>query len=598
MFNVNKMVYCYKYFLKFAWDNNRKFLWLMMIRFVVRSVCPFISIIGTKYLIDELVCTNRKILNIILWVMFLCVGNFFYQNILKIVDENVARINENFGRLLETKLSMCCIDIKYENTENPKTLDMIQNAGRALNETGQIKGLVEPLFEIASNVIILAGVVTLICFSIPWLLIPVVVSLLFKVVIGKIINEIRNKYFAKISRVKRGVDYYSTELQDTRYAKDIRIYKAAEIFNRNFNRLNEENFTYSKYFLLKLARMYSIEDIVVNICGITIYFIIGIYVLKEYISLGQFSSLYKAVQQFNDSLHSIIGCYIEIMYIVPVLVYYVDFVNQEKKLNDNNREETKGNVVKKNNQKLEIEFKNVSFKYPGTEKYILENICIKIKAGEHISIVGENGAGKTTFIKLLCRLYEHYEGEITVNGKEIREYSFKEYMSLLAVVFQDFKLFAFTLKENITMFNENKKKLNQICSILEISKWIEQLKDGENTYIYKYFIKNGIEPSGGESQTLAIARALYKDTPIVILDEPTAALDPIAEDKVYSKFKKLARGKTTIYISHRLSSCKFCDRIIVLKNGTIIEEGEHNELMKNINGLYHKMYNAQAKYYR
>ena len=247
--------------------------------------------------------------------------------------------------------------------------------------------------------------------------------------------------------------------------------------------------------------------------------------------------------------------------------------------------------------KCEIEFKNVSFKYPNTEKYILKNVSAKIKAGEHVAIVGQNGAGKTTFIKLLCHLYDNYEGKILINGREAGEYSFIEYVRLLSVVFQDFRLFAFTIKENVTVFEDKNVDLEEIYKIAGIEEWIDSLEDKDETHIYKMFVENGVEPSGGQGQKLAIARALYKNAPIVVLDEPTAALDPISEYEVYKNFDRLVHGKTAIYISHRLSSCRFCDRIIVLENGLVVEEGTHEELMKNTKGLYFNMYNTQAKHY-
>ena len=255
-------------------------------------------------------------------------------------------------------------------------------------------------------------------------------------------------------------------------------------------------------------------------------------------------------------------------------------------------------VVEVTDKACEIEFRDVSFKYPNTDKYILKDISVKIKAGEHLAIVGQNGAGKTTFIKLLCHLYDNYEGEILVNGKDAREYNIVEYMKMLSVVFQDFRLFAFTIKENVTVFDDKNTDLEEIYKIAGIDKWIDSLDEKDQTYIYKMFVENGIEPSGGESQKLAIARALYKNAPIVVLDEPTAALDPISEYEVYKNFDKLVYGKTAIYISHRLSSCRFCDRIIVFNNGTITEEGSHEELMKNTDGLYYNMYSTQAKHYK
>ena len=307
--------------------------------------------------------------------------------------------------------------------------------------------------------------------------------------------------------------------------------------------------------------------------------------------------MFQATSKFGGAIRGIVDSYLEMTYTSSVLKYYIDFVED---FNDENNRllDPSDNDLKISNKACDIEFKNVSFKYPNTDKYILKDISVKIKAREHLAIVGQNGAGKTTFIKLLCHLYDNYEGEIRINGRDVRKYNFVDYVRMLSVVFQDYRLFAFTIKENVTVFEDKNINIEETYTIAGIDKWIEGLDEKDKTYIYKMFVENGIEPSGGESQKLAIARALYKNAPIVVLDEPTAALDPISENEVYKNFDKLVYGKTAIYISHRLSSCKFCDRIIVFNKGSIVEMGSHDELMKNTRGLYYNMYNTQAKHYK
>ena len=214
-------------------------------------------------------------------------------------------------------------------------------------------------------------------------------------------------------------------------------------------------------------------------------------------------------------------------------------------------------------------------------------------------ITGFLGAGKTTFIKILCRLYELTEGEILINGKNINQYSFDEYTKLLAVVFQDYKLFAFSVKDNIVLDDKcDYEDLKTLSKKVGIEDRILKEKNQYDTNLYKYFDGNGIDLSGGEEQKIAIVRALYKNAPLFILDEPTSALDPIAEYNIYRQINELVGKKTTIYISHRLSSCKFCDRILVFANKTIVEDGNHDELMGNQAGIYYKMFTTQAKYYQ
>ena len=246
----------------------------------------------------------------------------------------------------------------------------------------------------------------------------------------------------------------------------------------------------------------------------------------------------------------------------------------------------------------EIEFKNVSFKYPGSEEYALKNVSMKFRAGERMAVVGQNGSGKTTFIKLLCRLYDPTEGVILLNGTDIREYNYLEYLAVFSVVFQDFRLFAFTLGQNVSAQVEyDKEKVAKCLSKAGFGERLDKMEEGTETYLYKDFSKNGVDISGGEAQKIAIARTLYRDAPFIILDEPTAALDPIAEAEIYSNFNEIAGDKTAVYISHRLSSCRFCDDIVVFHNGELVQRGEHEKLLMDTKGKYYELWNAQAQYY-
>lgn len=595
---INKeTIRCYKFFSKFAWQTNKMYFAILILNFIMNSVAPFITIIGSQYLIDEIADTSKREMEVIIfWIGFICLGNFIYQNINKFTGEKLAEINEKFMRILETKLCMSCINMKFVNTEDTEVLDIIKNAQRSINETGQVNSLIAPIANIASNFIIALGVVVLVCTKIPWLMIPVVISFAVNSFITSKVNKSRRKFFKEMGNVERGSSYFNTELMESRYAKDIRLYDASEIFMDKYDGYVDRIYNTSKKYHLGFLRYWNINSVFDAICDTSIYLLLVINVIRKAITIGEFSSLFQATEKFGRAIRQMINSYLEISYSSSVLKFYVDFVediygNHDRlmDLKDNGNEEV--------HHTCEIEFKNVSFKYPNTDKYILNNISVKIHAGEHLSIVGQNGAGKTTFIKLLCHLYDNYEGEILINGKDARTYDFVEYVKLLSVVFQDFRLFAFTIKENVTVFHEKDIDLEETYKIAGIDKWIESLDEKDQTYIYKMFVENGVEPSGGESQKLAIARALYKNAPIVILDEPTAALDPISEYEVYMNFDKLVENRTAIYISHRLSSCRFCDRIIVFNDGKLIEEGTHEELIGMENGFYANMYLTQAKQY-
>lgn len=224
---------------------------------------------------------------------------------------------------------------------------------------------------------------------------------------------------------------------------------------------------------------------------------------------------------------------------------------------------------------------------------------MNFEVGRRLAVVGMNGSGKTTFIKLLCRLYDPTEGEILLNGIDIRKYNYREYMDIFSVVFQDFKLLSLKLGENVAGRTDyDRARVIDCLKKAGFSDRLLQMKDGTETYLYKDFdSKNGVAVSGGEAQKIAIARALYKDAPFIILDEPTAALDPIAEAEIYSKFDEIASDRTAIYISHRLSSCRFCDKIAVFHEGAVIQQGTHASLLSDKNGKYYELWHAQAQYY-
>lgn len=256
-------------------------------------------------------------------------------------------------------------------------------------------------------------------------------------------------------------------------------------------------------------------------------------------------------------------------------------------------------MEKRSDNEYHIEFRNVSFRYPGSEEYALKSFSLELRVGERLAIVGRNGSGKTTMIKLLCRLYDPDEGEILVNGVNIKKFRHDEYSRLFSVVFQDFVLFSLMLAENIAADKEyDAEKVRRCLADTGFGERLAEIGEkGIQSYLYKDYTDEGIEVSGGEAQKLAIARAIYKEAPFVLLDEPTAALDPLSEAEVYSNFDKIAGDKTAIYISHRLSSCRFCDKIAVFDHGELVQTGSHEELLADADGVYASLWNAQAKYY-
>lgn len=251
----------------------------------------------------------------------------------------------------------------------------------------------------------------------------------------------------------------------------------------------------------------------------------------------------------------------------------------------------------RNDKAYAFTFDNVSYRYPQKDDYALKNINLELKPDEKLAIVGENGSGKSTLIMLLMRIIDPTQGRILLNGVDIRDYDLEEYKKLFSTVFQDYKLFSFTIKENITALSEeDSARLTNVIAEVGLDQKLASLRKGVDTYLDKLYDNEGVLLSGGESQRLSIARALYKNAPIFILDEPTAALDPRIEHEIYTQFKTMAEGKTTFYITHRLASVRFCDRVIVLREGQVVEMGSHYDLIK-ANGYYAELYHMQAQYF-
>lgn len=321
------------------------------------------------------------------------------------------------------------------------------------------------------------------------------------------------------------------------------------------------------------------------------YLVIGARALYGVLPIGDVLLYAGSVTRAMSDLQTFLATGSEFDYINSYLSTYEDFIAQPSMAYDGTLP-----IEKRDDGQYEFAFHDVSFSYPGTNIPVLEHVTLSFAVGEKTALVGRNGAGKTTLIKLLCRLYEPTSGYITLNGIDIRKYSYKEYTQAFSVVFQDFHLFSLPLDENIAAGTEiDEAALQSSLAKVGLTDRVQQLPQGVRTRLYNNN-GSGVDLSGGEAQRTAIARALYKDAPFVILDEPTAALDPIAEAEIYKQFSQMTAGKTAVYISHRMSSCKFCDRIIVLDHGRIAEDGTHDTLLAN-HGIYANLYETQAQYY-
>ena len=326
------------------------------------------------------------------------------------------------------------------------------------------------------------------------------------------------------------------------------------------------------------------------------YILLGFKVISKEITVGSFTMGINSLNNFMSASNSIVHAMIDVGVKLTFINKYDTFL---KIPNKGIRQ--KDNVTVSDLELTEIEFQNVSFKYPGSTSYILKNINLKIKKGEKIALVGMNGAGKTTVILLLTRMYYPTDGRILFNGVDIKEIDRESYRNLFSVVHQDFLMLPFSIRENIVFLRQadeaQEQKIMNLLAECGLKDRVDHMYQGIDTPISKEIDARGVDLSGGEVQKIAIVRALYKDAPLVILDEPTSALDPVAESEIYQQFDKMTEHKTAVYISHRMISTRFCDRIIVLNHGEIAEEGTFDELNKK-QGLYYKFYQIQAQYFQ
>ena len=431
-------------------------------------------------------------------------------------------------------------------------------------------------------------------FEKPVFLLTIFAAIAVMAVIILVVATQMNKAWFKASdeysKLDRIFYYFLNMFSDYNTGKEIRLYKEQELIEHTAtDKLLTEGEKILKKASLHTAKSSSFVAVLGAMVGFGIYLFIGVKGLYGLFGIGSLVLYCGAFMQIINGIMKMAVTFGKTAEMAPLVNYYIEIINTKDDMTYGTKEF--------DDSKFEIEFKNVSFKYPASDTYALKNVNLKIENGEHLAVVGRNGSGKTTFIKLMCRLYDVTDGEILINGVNIKDYTKESITKLYSVVFQDFKIFSIPLKDNICA-NE-KYDGNRLYACLDnsnIASRVERLPKKENTYLYKDIDKNGVEISGGEAQKLALARALYKNSPVVILDEPTAALDPVAENEIYTRFNSFVQGKTAIYISHRLSSCVFCTRIAVFDKAHLVETGTHQELL-NAGGKYSELWNAQAKYY-
>lgn len=578
---------CYAY--KFIWKANKKIFFYRIPLLVIQSIKTVVPIFFVREILNEITVGKRFEL-VFAYAFAMAAVSFILSFIELILSRCDSVEHSKLDFEMQKLLAKSVTDMSYATLEDPVMHDYIW-----LAQENRFNSVLQFSANIVGSFLTVFGIGAVVLTLNPIILAVIAATSVVKYITDYKLKALSYNHSEEWLSVSRENRYYMTLMSDVQMGKEARVNNLESwIYNGAQTSWKNTIYPFEKKHLKKIFGKQNISSAISIVQDIAIYLILALEVIYSSMTVGDFSMYLSAAGTFSSCIIGISSNWSNlILQTSGYLRDYrkcLDFAKQQKEICGHTHIEAEQNA--------EIEFRDVSFMYPRTDRMILEHINITIKRGETLSIVGVNGAGKTTFVRLLCRFYEPTEGEIFINGIPAKDIPLEEYYRLIGVVFQDFSLFSFTVAENISMDTEcDNERLNDAIRKSGLEGRIKTLPHGTDTYLYKEFDPDGIELSGGEGQKVAIARAVYRNSPIVIFDEPTSALDPIAEYNIYRNFHELANGRTSIYISHRLSSTRFTDKIAVFANATIAEYGTHNELISLEDGIYKKMFSAQAKYY-
>ncbi|WP_308636754.1 ABC transporter ATP-binding protein [Paenibacillus silvisoli] len=591
----NTLIRNLKWLMKSLWHYDKLAVLFLTVASVAEAVVPMVVVLTPKLVLDAIDSSeNVKALY----------GIIAALGLLLFAAHSVATWSSNqlwprfsvFRMHLVSLFGKKFMGMNQEDIENPRVLDFSQKADNAVQDDfNGVEGMLHSVTEIFNRALVVIG-----CSAILFNLNVVVILVLAVITSVNFYANMRNRALEKgildsLSTVFRQTDYIMEATKNFKFGKDIRLFGLGKWLSDKF--WSVVSVDIEKSWLLR--KRYIIIDAVYNV-GIVVqeaalYAWLIYKVLYSGMSIADFAMYGAAVRTFSSNLGQLLERFTGYLQQNWRIDDYLAFL--ELPIRDCGLERLP--LTPDRNASYTIEFENVSFKYSGRDEYALRNVSIVLEPKERLAIIGLNGAGKTTFIKLLTRLYEPTEGRILLNGTDIRHFDKQTYYRMFSVVFQEIMMFAFSVKENVAV-----KELDQLDEArversvqgAGLGDKIARLPKGYDTYVQKVLDEEGIEFSGGQNQKIALARALYKDAPIVVLDEPTSALDALAEYEVYQSFDRMIGDKTAIYISHRLSSTRFCTNIAVFNDGRIEEYGTHQELIAK-DGTYKRMFDMQAVYY-
>lgn len=602
--------------LKLFYKRYPQMILSRLISVVWNSLTPYVSIYLSALVIDEL-AGSRNVERLQLLVLITLASAAVIALGTALLKKWTEAQSAGMWFKVENILSEKMLDMDYVSLDETHTAELLSTIRQNMNGGGWgLYRVVVAYEELCSSILTILGGISLTvslfvsrvpdgagalsALNNPLVVLAVITVMLAVTFIAPVLNNKSGSYYAKHADShnlgNRLFSFFGWLGYYSELAPDVRIYRQDRICDRHNH--NKDDTFCSNGLFARLAwgpmGLFAAAGSAVSVIftGV-VYAFVCLKALAGAFGLGSVTQYVASITKVSGGMSSFVSTLGDMRNNAPFLELTFEFLDIP-----NNMYQGSLTVEKRNDRKYEVEFRNVSFKYPGSENYALRNVNMKFEIGKRLAVVGMNGSGKTTFIKLLCRLYDPIEGEILLNGIDIRKYNYAEYMNIFSVVFQDFKLFSLTLGENVASGSRiDREKVIDCLNKAGFSGRLAEMPNGIDTYLYTDYEKDGVNVSGGEAQKIAIARALYKDSPFIILDEPTAALDPIAEAEIYGKFDEIAGDKTAIYISHRLSSCKFCDEIAVFHEGAVIQQGTHASLVADESGKYYELWHAQAQYY-
>ena len=576
------------YMLRFIVALNKKFIFCKLTLVVTDAILPFIPMLLLRFVLNEITAASNwqhilfyVIVGSAAWFVLTLFKNGFTLMFEKELKMTLYQLKQSLGQGI--------MKIPYEQLEDPKMRNLLELA----KDTNQFNEMMDHISRILTHFMMITGLITIILLADFRIMAIATVVIALRLFMNKKIRNIWGTYRPLYGPIMNKSFYFFSLKRDIEYGKEVRLNQIENLISKKHQESTNDYLNVSRKHNISLRNHNMIVDVALIIQEIAVYGILGFQVIYHNLSIGDFSLLLATINQFSGSMIQIATSFSDLQVKGLLLEEFRYCMELVENVDDENsfQNELSGRDYK-------IEFKNVFFKYPNNEHNTLENISFTLNPQETISIVGENGAGKTTLVKLMCRLYRPTSGEILINGIPIFDISEQDYAQFLGVVFQDFQMLGFSIQDNIVLEeNHDQARLGDAIEKSDLKQMVGKLKHGAETYINKEFSEEGVGFSGGERQKIALARAIYKDAPIMILDEPTSALDPIAEYELYRQFSELVKGKSAIYISHRLTSTRFTDKIIVLSKGKIEEYGDHQTLMKMEQGIYRELFLEQAQYY-